>query len=228
MESSRASFDVKIIYGNRKEKEKFLTDFGFSALIYSYITESYILFDTGTDGAILINNLKEFGVETSSIKKIVISHNHREHSGGLISLYNEKPDIEIFVPIENLISYRRTYPKSNVNGVSDLTGIDKNIFTSGQLGNYLKEQSLFLQTLNNEVIVIVGCAHPGLDEIISLAKTIGPVKGVLGGFHGLRNFTCLQGVKFIGPCHCTQNLDLLKDRFPEQYKEIGVGKSFTF
>jgi 7,8-dihydropterin-6-yl-methyl-4-(beta-D-ribofuranosyl)aminobenzene 5'-phosphate synthase len=86
MESSRASFDVKIIYGNRKEKEKFLTDFGFSALIYSYMTESYILFDTGTDGAILINNLKEFGVETSSIKKIVISHNHREHSGGLISL----------------------------------------------------------------------------------------------------------------------------------------------
>jgi len=157
-----------------------------------------------------------------------ISHNHIEHSGGLNDLYNKNNNLEIYVPKENLNLFRKKYSKSIVYAVSELQEIDKNIYLTGQLGTYLKEQALFLKTQSNELIVIVGCCHPGLEEIISIGKNIANIKGIFGGFHNQRNFSCLSEMKIIGACHCTQHLDLIKKRFPEEFREIHVGDSLHF
>lgn len=232
MEIIYASFELKIVFDNNNKGEKnFLPEFGFSVLIYNFYTENYLLFDTGSNGEILIHNIEQFNVNISEIKKIIISHNHHEHSMGLAEIYKINPDIEIYVPIENLILFKRKYPKSKVIGVSDLTEIEHNIYSTGQLGTYLKEQALFLKSQDNKLIVIVGCCHPGLDEIISRAKAMKDSKGIkaiIGGFHGFRNFNCLEGIDFIGPCHCTKHLDLLENRFSERFNRIYVGSSFYF
>lgn len=227
-EASQASFDIKILYENSVIKEGFLSGYGLSILIYNHFTENYILFDTGSKGEILLNNIKQFELSPSDIKKVVISHNHREHIGGLDELYKANKDIEIYIPIENKITYQRKYNDAKIIGVSEFNEIDTNINSTGQLGTYLKEQALFLKTIDNEIIILVGCSHPGLDEIIAKANAIASVKAVIGGFHNLRNFTCLQNIKFIGACHCTQFLDLIIERFPEQYSSISAGKSLTF
>lgn len=222
------TFKIKIVFEDNESEEGFIRGQGFSALIYNYFTDSFLLFDTGSDGESLVHNIERSDVEISAITKVIISHNHAEHSGGLEEIYNRNPDIGIYVPIENLKIYKRKYSQSKVYGISEFMEIDENIYSTGQLGTYLKEQALLLKTFDDEMIVIVGCCHPGLDEIISVAKSLGPVKAIVGGFHGSRNFICLQGVDFIGACHCTQHVDLIREKFPEQYESIGAGKSLTF
>ena len=228
MESVSVTFEVKIVFEETQGDEGFLYGQGFSVLIYNHFTDSYLLFDTGSDGESLMHNIEKCGLELSDIKKVIISHNHREHTGGLEELYNRNPEIQIYVPIENLITYNRKYSKSKVIGLSEFTEIDTNIYSTGQLGTYLKEQALFLKTYEDKIIILVGCAHPGLDEIITMAKSIAPIKAIIGGFHNSRNFINLQGIEIIGACHCTQNLDLIKDKFPDQYSEINVGKAIIF
>ena len=139
-----------------------------------------------------------------------------------------KRQLEIFVPQENLNTFRKKYPKSIVYSVSELQEIDKNIYLSGQLGTYLKEQSMYLKTLSNELIVLVGCSHPGLEEILAIGKKLAKITGIIGGLHNLRNFSCLKDLKLIGACHCTKNSRLIKQQFPEEYKELHVGTSLQF
>ncbi|MFX1310178.1 MAG: MBL fold metallo-hydrolase [Promethearchaeota archaeon] len=228
MELQLETFNVNIVFDNNKPLEGFLSSFGFSVLIYNSLSENYLLFDTGSDGAILLHNLEQLGVDASEIRKVVISHNHIEHSGGLKDLYEKNNNIEIYVPIEVLNIFRKKYSKSILYGVSDWKEIDENIYLTGQLGTYLKEQALFLKTLNNELIVMVGCCHPGLDEILSLGRQLAKIRAIIGGFHNTRNFSCLEGIKVIGACHCTHHVDLIKQRFPEEFREIYVGDSLTF
>jgi 7,8-dihydropterin-6-yl-methyl-4-(beta-D-ribofuranosyl)aminobenzene 5'-phosphate synthase len=50
------------------------------------IGDSKILFDTGYKGKTLINNVQALGVEIDKLDKIVLSHGHMDHSGGLPTL----------------------------------------------------------------------------------------------------------------------------------------------
>jgi 7,8-dihydropterin-6-yl-methyl-4-(beta-D-ribofuranosyl)aminobenzene 5'-phosphate synthase len=110
-----------------------------------------------------------------------------------------------------------------------MMGVDKNIFSSGQFGGRLTVQSLFLKTEKNDLIIISGCAHPGLEAFILKGQTISnKIKSVVGGFHGFRNFSFLEGVEFIGACHCTQRIREIKQRFSEQFNDICVGNSYLF
>ena len=60
---------------------------------------------------------------------------------------------------------------------------------------FSKEQALFLKTKENELIVIVGCSHPGLEKFILKAQELSSIKAIIGGFHGFRigaDFTTTQ------------------------------------
>jgi 7,8-dihydropterin-6-yl-methyl-4-(beta-D-ribofuranosyl)aminobenzene 5'-phosphate synthase len=224
------SFEIKIVYDDICAQPGFLTDFGFSALIYNNLSKTHLLFDTGTKGDILIHNINKFNVKVSEIKKVIISHNHFDHAGGLKEIYQLNHDIEIYVPFRDMKSFMGAYPEAQVQGISEMVEVDKNIFSSGQFGDrFLKEQSLFLKTEKNDLIIISGCAHPGLETFILKGRTISnKIKAVIGGFHGFRNFSFLEGIEFVGACHCTQRIREIKQRFPEQFKDICVGNSYLF
>lgn len=44
-----------------------------------------ILFDTGPDSRSLVHNIRSMNVESSDIERVVLSHWHADHSGGLLS-----------------------------------------------------------------------------------------------------------------------------------------------
>ncbi len=229
MTTVKPSFEIMIVFDNRCVKPGFLTGFGFSALIYNHFTENYVLFDTGSNNKILIHNINKFNVDISNIKKVVISHEHFDHAGGLDGLLQINPNLDVFIPMDSEISFKRAFPGVSFNGVAQLTEIEKNIFSSGQIGgSYMKEHALFLRTKDNEIIIIVGCAHPGVEQFIVKAKKMADIKAIIGGFHGFRKFSFLDGIEFIGACHCTQYLDSIKERFPNQFKRICVGDKFLF
>ncbi|MFX1392963.1 MAG: MBL fold metallo-hydrolase [Promethearchaeota archaeon] len=221
------SFKIIVVFDNRCAKNGYLTGFGFSALIFNNFTQNYLLFDTGGNGNILIHNIKKVEVNISEIKKVVISHNHHDHAGGLEAIYNLNPNIEIFTT-NNFKSYKRAFPEAKIYSILDLTEIEENVFLSGQLGIHLKEQALFLKTKYNQFILIVGCTHPGLENFIIKAQNITDIKGVLGGFHEFRKYSYLKGIEFIIPCHCTVNIEAIQKRYPHQFKKICVGDFLKF
>jgi len=83
------------------------------------------------------------------------------------------------------------------------------------------------------LIIITGCAHPGIVNIVKKAKELikrDKVYLVLGGFHHpslscIKEFKELQ-VEKVAPSHCTG--DLVREAFRKEYKEnfieSGVGK----
>ncbi len=224
------SFEIKIVYDDICAQPGFLMGFGFSALIYNNLSKTYLLFDTGSKGEVLVHNINKFNINVPEIKKVIISHNHYDHAGGLKEIYQINHDIEIYVPLQDIKSFIRAYPEAQVQGISELFEVDKNIFSSGQLGRgFLKEQSLFLKTEKNGLIIISGCAHPGLEAFILKGQSFSnEIKAVIGGFHGFRNFSFLEGIEFVGACHCTQKIREIKQRFPEQFNDICVGNSYLF
>jgi 7,8-dihydropterin-6-yl-methyl-4-(beta-D-ribofuranosyl)aminobenzene 5'-phosphate synthase len=105
----------------------------------------------------------------------------------------------------------------------------------------MKEQSLIVST-GRGVIVVTGCAHPGIVNILQTVKELNadPILLVIGGFHlgALRraqleeiidNFRKL-GVEKVGPCHCTGELarQRFKQEYGNDYLDVGVGRLIEF
>ncbi|KAJ7594426.1 beta-lactamase-like protein [Mycena floridula] len=66
---------------------------GFSALITTEIigeTPHTTLFDTGPDSLSLVRNIKALKVPTEKIERVVISHWHSDHTGGLLSFLEHR------------------------------------------------------------------------------------------------------------------------------------------
>ncbi|MFX1574982.1 MAG: MBL fold metallo-hydrolase, partial [Promethearchaeota archaeon] len=218
-----------IVFDDKCPKPGFLPSFGFSVLIYNHFTGRFSLFDTGGNGNILIHNIKQFNVDVSDIKNVIISHNHHDHAGGLDKILQINPNVDIYVPKAHLKSYLRRYSNYKVHGFSELKFIENNFILSGEIkGNFISEQAVFLKTKSNELIILVGCSHPGVEQFILRAQNIGNIIAIIGGFHGFRKLSYLENIEFIGACHCTQYLKLLKETFPNQFKRICLGDHYLF
>ncbi|MFX1234626.1 MAG: MBL fold metallo-hydrolase [Promethearchaeota archaeon] len=221
--------EIRILYDNKCSESGFLTGFGFSALIYNSFTRNYLLFDTGGNGKILLHNINQFNIKLSLIKKVIISHNHHDHAGGLVDIYNLNKNVEVYVPFNDQKSFKNAFLGINIHGILEMTEIEDNIFSSSQfLRSSISEQCTILRLKSSELVLLVGCAHPGLEQFILKARELGSIRGIIGGFHGFRNLEYLEGTKFIGACHCTQHIELIKRRFPAAFHKICVGNTLTF
>ncbi len=100
----------------------------------------------------------------------------------------------------------------------------------------LRELSLAMNTPDGMVLV-VGCAHPGIDKIVEAASTINPrIHLIAGGFHLVvakdpdieKIVTTLHDtfkVQFVAPGHCTGEpaFTALKKAFGDRYLYAGLG-----
>ncbi|TXT59904.1 MAG: MBL fold hydrolase [Promethearchaeota archaeon] len=221
------SFKIIIIFDNKCVNEGYLSGFGFSALIYNKLSNTYLLFDTGGDGGVLLHNIRNAGVDPTQIAKVIVSHNHYDHAGGLASVYTQNPHIKLYIP-HAIKKYKRNYPEAEVVMHTELEEIDEAVFVSGQFGTSIKEQALFCKTTRDTFVLLVGCTHPGLEQFIMKARQMGKIEAVIGGFHGFRKLSYLKGIDFIGACHCTSYMHQIHSKFPEQFKKVCVGDYFLF
>ena len=121
--------------------------------------------------------------------------------------------------------------------VIDPARICNGVYSTGVLGNRIKEQALMIST-NRGLIVITGCAHPGIVSILERAKDImgDNIQLVMGGFHlgAMRkaqlkeiaaDFRAL-GIEKVGPCHCTGELakKIFKQEYGNDFLDAGVGR----
>jgi 7,8-dihydropterin-6-yl-methyl-4-(beta-D-ribofuranosyl)aminobenzene 5'-phosphate synthase len=171
-----------------------------------------------------------FDVNILDIKKVIISHSHFDHSGSLRDIYSKNPEIEIYVPKSDKDAFRSAYLNAKIYGASSLMEIEKNIFSSGNFNwSHINEHALFLKTKDSEIVILVGCAHPGLEQFILKAREMNNnIKAIIGGFHGFRKYSYLESIEIIAACHCTRYRDAINSRYPKQFKKVCVGTSLTF
>ena len=206
---------ITIIYDNCTVKEGLKTGRGFSSLIETDDAPP-LLFDTGADGATLLHNMKQLGIDPDHIGVIVISHHHSDHTGGLSDILETNKYVEIYVPASTVVRL----PWRKVVQVSQPVQISESVFSTGELQGI--EQALAVKT-SKGIVAVTGCSHPGVVEILDAASRYGKVYGIIGGLHGFRDFGRLKGLSLICPCHCTQYKSALRSLFPDQYISCGAG-----
>lgn len=232
---------LTVLYDNNPFRKGLATNWGFSCLIEG--VGKTILFDTGGDGAILLANMKKLGIDPGTIDIVVLSHIHDDHIGGLERFLAMNRTVTVYLPQSFPVKLKDKLKGSGIEirEVHGPTMICENVYSTGELGTWTKEQSLIVQT-ERGIIVITGCAHPGIVEIIKEAKNLihdDEVLLTMGGFHLLNKswkelkkvvstFKHLR-VKYVGPCHCSG--ELARQIFEEEYREyfinVGVGKGIS-
>jgi len=220
------------VYDNYQVNPELKTAWGFGSIVKT--EKENILFDTGGNSEILLFNMGKLDISPKSIDKVVISHIHGDHLGGLEGFLKENNEVLVFIPISFPDSIRNMIKNYGADfiDVSEPIKISESVWSTGELYGPPEEQSLVIVSING-LIVITGCGHPGVVKITKFAKKMFPeeeVYLVMGGFHHpplsvvkeLREL----GVIKVAPSHCTG--EPAREKFRKEYKEdfieYGVGK----
>jgi 7,8-dihydropterin-6-yl-methyl-4-(beta-D-ribofuranosyl)aminobenzene 5'-phosphate synthase len=230
--------ELVIVYDNNPFDNRLRTAWGFSCLIR--LPAKTILFDTGGDSPTLLHNMTELQIDAGEVDIVVLSHIHGDHVGGLSGFLEENSAVTVYLPQSFPQSFKDEVKSlgAKVEEVYEAGELFSGVYTTGELGNGTKEQSLIVTT-GKGLVIITGCAHPGVANIIRVAKDVVPdgrVYLVIGGFHlagassaqiesVIQEFSQLS-VENVAPCHCSgdETRRLFKERYREAYIESGVGK----
>jgi len=231
---------ITIVYDNNGCSGRLTAAWGFSCVVKRQ--QETILFDTGGDGRVLLSNMAELGISPDGIDVIVLSHIHGDHTGGIDEFLKRNSRVIVYTPLsfpEEMKQHIKAYGV-NLVGVHEPSELFAGIFTTGELGSGIREQSLLVQT-SKGLVLITGCAHPGVVNIVKRAKEItrDEVYMVVGGFHLGGAFMSqisyaaeilLQlGVEKVALCHCSgdEARKLFKDYFRENYLDCGAGQEIV-
>ncbi len=211
---------LRILYDN-EAIPGYLSDWGFSCLLER--DDKRILFDTGRDGTILRSNMNEMGIRKEEIETIVLSHNHQDHVGGLFDVLHQ--DVRVHLPASFPEDLKKKISREcSFTEVKGFAEIDRGVYTTGELGTSIVEQSLLIES-NMGLVLLTGCAHPGLERIIDFAEEHGEVRLVVGGFHAFNRLDKLSEMKLISPCHCTSRKTNIHRQYPETSVECAAGET---
>ena len=236
---------IAVAYDDFPYKQKSQTDWGFAVFITG--TEKTILFDVG--GRYLFDRMRKLAIEPGSVDVVVISHIHGGHIPELDFFLQKNSNVTVYLPEslpKELKDSVRDYG-AKVIGVKEFLQICENVYSTGQLGEAIKEHSLIIRT-DKGLVVITSCAHPGIVNVVNVAKDLiqDDIFLVMGGFHDENRSLPLEwatqdrieeilsefkqlGVRYVGPCHCSGKhvRSFFKRYFGRKYISISPGKVIT-
>jgi len=157
--------NITVICDNNPYKGGLETGWGFSCLVTGM--EKGILFDTGP-GQALLDNMEKLAIKPSEIDIVFLSHIHGDHSGGLNSFLEKNPDVTIYLPKSFPQKFKTTVQSSGAKivEIEKSLKICEDAYSTGQVGGWIKEQSLIIRT-DKGLVIITGCAHPGIIKIVN-------------------------------------------------------------
>ncbi|RKY39175.1 MAG: MBL fold metallo-hydrolase [Candidatus Omnitrophota bacterium] len=206
-----------MLYKERKEAEvgALKEGKGFSCCLQ--MDGRYLLFDTGSNGHLLLKNMDALNIEPALIDTIFISHSHYDHIGGLSQFLKVNNDVRLYVPH----SCPSLFPAREVIKVKEQTEIYPDAFSTGEIEGI--EQCLLISTQRG-LLIITGCSHPGLKTILNLASQFDKLYALVGGLHDFKEFALIEQLELICPVHCTRFKYEIKALYPDKYIEGGVGR----
>jgi 7,8-dihydropterin-6-yl-methyl-4-(beta-D-ribofuranosyl)aminobenzene 5'-phosphate synthase len=235
--NQKQNISITILYDNYIFTKGFRSDWGFSCLLTG--TEKTILFDTGTKGELLLENIEKLNINPKDIEIIVISHNHGDHTGGLLAFLGKNSNVLVYLPPSCSASFIQEVKRTGAKVLVPDAPVEicKGVHLTGPMGEQIIEQSMIVETAEGAV-VITGCSHPGIVNIIRKSKAILSEEThlVFGGFHLMRKsddelkqiiseFKKL-GVNKAGPTHCTGDraIQMFKQAYGPDFVQMGVGR----
>ncbi|MEA2108412.1 MAG: MBL fold metallo-hydrolase [Pseudomonadota bacterium] len=230
--------EITIVFDNYPYNPELKSLWGFSAFLQ--IPNQTILFDTGSNGPVLSRNIQTLGLNIKDIDTLFISHPHWDHIGGVDSVIEQNPNLHIFAP-DSLSKHLLRDLRNHVQNVTIIdyqaTQLFDHVYSTGVMDeDLIGEQSMVIDTKGG-LVVITGCAHPGIVNIARKARQMldKEILLLMGGFHLLNdNPTAIQkvihslqnsAVNYVCPTHCSGDLakKMFKESFKEKYIEGGVG-----
>ena len=237
-ENKRDTIRITIIYDNNPLVEGLQTDWGFACLVE--VGKTKLLFDTGDNGGILLGNMAKLNIDPKSVGLVFLSHFHHDHTGGLRDFLKINPKVKVYFP--------QSFPAEIVGmmknsgavliPVSSFNELQTDIFSLGEFGDVIPEQSLAVRT-SKGIVVVTGCAHLGITNILEKAKGNFPNEIIylsLGGFHlyrlnndELKNIIQKifdMNILTVAPVHCSGSAarKMFETVFGDGYIDAGVGK----
>jgi len=233
-----------VVYNNVSSDNNLKTQWGYAAWIEK--GDEVILFDTGTKSVILRENLRKLGLDPGRVNTIAISHEHLDHTGGLEYVLKQvKNGIKVYLPNDFNPSLKKEYDKITFIVNDKYHEITKDvwiteIFIDKKRG--IKEQALIIEK-GEKIIMITGCAHPGIAEMCQSVKDHFPDKKldlVTGGFHLMQmseeRVTQISdkikqlGFKKVAPSHCTgdNSIAVFQKEWKDDFVQLNLGDSYHF
>ncbi len=259
-----------------------LAEWGLSMLLD--FGDERILFDAGEQGN-LISNAQILGHDLRLIDRVILSHGHYDHTGGLYKFLQYRGTIPVYAHPDLFTGHygRRLegqedryigvpYRQKQLESVgakfhwhSELLELSPGLWLSGEIlreslferlddrlvqlegGNAVQDSikddlSLFYVT-DQGLIIVLGCAHSGLVNIVEHAKKVtgeSKVRAIIGGTHlgpatseqQQQTMDYLRGLNLecLAPNHCT-GLDMvskLATEFPSAFNWAITGKTLDF
>src|SRR3984957_19833935 len=196
-------------------------EWGYSALVE--VDGHKILYDTGASSDMVITNAKALNIDLSDVEDVVLSHNHWDHVGGLMTLRREFAKANpramsriyvggaIFEPRLNeagedqnglrlikpeylatggafIVHDKPTelYPGVWLTGPVPRPNEEKNwspglslMTAQGRVEDNVPEDSALVFDTNGGIVVLTGCGHAGIVNIVEYARTIAGTKPLL-------------------------------------------------
>ena len=237
---------------------------------YIELKDNKILFDCGYSNA-FIQNAFVLGIDLRKTTDIVFSHAHNDHTGGLyhlMQLMQTSLDLGLKIDKMNLIAHPDIFiPRLEENfgnsgfpvAKDDLQQLfnvkttetpywitDKLCFlaqipTITPTTYEYKDDSAIVYKSDRGLVIITGCSHSGLKNIVEYAKKITSTEHIhtlIGGFHLIRKskieieviskYLKSQNIENIYPCHCVNLPAKLTMSQILNIQEASVGDVFEF
>ncbi len=198
-----------------------------------------ILMDTSGSFDTLFMNAGKLEVNFSDVEAVFISHWHSDHCGSLSHVLPLlRQQTPVYVPSGSSSGIRKISLAGGTPIIcSDPVDLMKGVMSTGEMSGGISEHSLMINMRDKGLVVLSGCAHPGIVNIVKRAQKVSGVSkvyAVMGGFHisSKREGAYVAklfrelGVKLISPCHCTgvNAKDAIAAIMKGNYIENGSGK----
>ncbi len=256
-----------VVLSEVKAMDGFGSEHGLSFLIE--VDQEKVLFDTGASD-LYLKNAQKLGIDPNRVDTIVLSHGHWDHGDGLqfteglplvchpgcfvtrfrksgfgnIGLALSQQEIEsrfeLKTSAEPVRLTEHLWFLGEIPRVNDFEARSTRYVLEGGQEDFLTDDSGLVCITDRGLVVISGCAHSGICNMVEHARQltgINRVEGVIGGFH-LRavndqarktiEYLKYTEVRRIYPSHCTMDpaLSQFYDEFG--FNEVLAGSTIDF
>ena len=254
-------FEIMCVVGNDCFMAPLKAAHGISYLIS--VNNKKILMDVGSSADVLLHNIKIMKIDFKDINFIVLTHGHYDHGNALPDLMDKIKDTPLICPknafgeffnpyVETHKFISKTKDKTNVGirnkeKIKNAKFVEKSfeiidgvMISNSLVSKQTNEIAIYINIEDKGLVIIIGCAHPGIINIINDAKKvtgINKIYGLIGGFHlkdksdeEIREITNnIKDVNFILTGHCTgfKALKIFDDVFGDKLKGLSITKTFS-
>jgi len=257
--ATTSKLEIIPLYEEASLNDSFLSGHGVSYLIRTDAVT--LLLDVGNNPddspvAPFMQNLQQLGIDWNEIDRIVISHPHSDHIGGLTAwrqrmiAFGELPggmgERLVFIP--SIVAYKGaihatvpTLPSPDVATTGVVSYPEVWPLSLRDPKGY--EQALVVHVAGQGLVLITGCGHPTLERLVIRAESLYnlPVIGVVGGLHyeGQTAADVAAPIEFLASRNpqlvalsphdsSPEAIEAFRAAFPQAYQEVAVGEPIQF